>query len=90
MMLIDGRHIEEDELFASSKSFLKRYNNIYISEEQKDILDRYNIDVNNYKDVSSLIYDIEEILNDSIDKLEDLEWVSESISEYNYYNNVNK
>ena len=54
------------------------------------ILDRYDIDVNKYLNISELIYDIEECLNNSIDELDDLEWVSQTISEYNYYNNTNK
>ena len=81
---------DDNNFVASPKSFLKRYNNIDISEEQKDILDKYNINVNNYSNIDSLIYDIEDILNNSIEALEDLEWVSESIAEYNYYNNTNK
>jgi len=89
-MNIDGIYIDENELVSNEKSFLKKYNNIYISEEQKNILDRYDIDVNKYSNVSELIYDIEELLNDSIGELDDLEWVSQTISEYNYYNNTNK
>ena len=89
-MLIDNKYIDDNEIFKTEKSFLKRYNNIYISEEQKEILDRYDIDVNKYLSISELIYDIEECLNDSIDELDDLEWVSQTISEYNYYNNTNK
>lgn len=89
-MLIDGRYIDEEQLVATNKKFLKKYKNIYISEEQKNILDKYNIDVNNYSNISELIYDIEECLNDSYEELEDLEWVSQTISEYNYYNNTNK
>ena len=60
----------------------------YIDEE--DLVDKYNIDVTKYLNISELIYDIEECLNDSFDELEDLEWVSQTISEYNYYNNTNK
>ena len=68
----------------------KKYNNIYISEEQIAILKKYGIDINNYKDYSSLIYDIEDYLNNSYEQLDDLEWVSETLSETNYYNNTNK
>lgn len=89
-MLINGIEIEEDSFVGSEKTFLKKYNNIYISEEQKNILDKYNINVNNYSNINELIYDIEEYLNDSFDELDDLEWVSQTISEYNYYNNTNK
>ena len=89
-MLIDGRYIDENGLVQNEKNFLKKYNNIYVSEEQKDILDKSNIDVNKYSNISHLIYDIEECLNDSFEELEDLEWVSQTLSEYNYYNNTNK
>jgi hypothetical protein len=89
-MVIDGKYIDEENLVSNEKKFLKKYNNIYISEEQKNILDKYNIDVTKYLNVSELIYDIEEYLNDSYDELDDLEWVSQTISEYNYYNNTNK
>ena len=89
-MIIDGNFINEDEIISNDNKFLKQYNNVYISEEQKNILDKYNINVYNYSSISSLIYDIEELLNNSIEELEDLEWVSQTISEYNYYNNTNK
>ena len=39
---------------------------------------------------NELMYDIEDCLNDSYEELEDLEWVSQTLSEYNYYNNTNK
>ena len=89
-MLVDGKYIDDSEILKTEKNFLKKYNNIYISEEQKEVLDRYDIDVNKYLNISELIYDIEECLNNSIEELDDLEWVSQTISEYNYYNNTNK
>ena len=89
-MLLDGKYLDENELVKTEKSFLKKYNNIYISEEQKEILDKYDIDVNKYLNISELMYDIEECLNNSLEELDDLEWVSQTISEYNYYNNTNK
>lgn len=89
MMFIEN-NFDDSFYVALPKSFLKKYNNIYISEEQKDILDKYDINVNNYSNISSLIYDIEDILNNSTEILDDLEWVSSSIAEYNYYNNTNK
>ena len=89
-MVIDEKYLDENCLVATDKSFLKKFNNIYISEEQKNILDRYNIDVNNYINIEQLMYDIEDFLNNSIEELDDLEWVSQTISEYNYYNNTNK
>lgn len=89
-MLIDGFNINEDEVVSNEKSFLKKHNNIYISDDQINILKKYNINIDNYINLNELIYDIEECLNDSFEILEDLEWVSQTLSEYNYYNNTNK
>lgn len=89
-MYIDGNFISEDEIVASNNSFHKKHNNIYVTQEQITILKNYDIDIEKYSSINQLIYDIEEYLNNSNEYLEDLEWVSQSLSEYNYYNNTNK
>ena len=89
-MIIDGISFDNDEVISSEKKFMKKHNDIYISDEQIEILNKYNINIENYKNISELIYDIEECLNDSYTELDDLEWVSQTLSEYNYYNNTNK
>ena len=35
-------------------------------------------------------FDVTGLTKEEIEELEDLEWVSQTISEYNYYNNTNK
>ena len=89
-MIIDEFNLDIDEVVATDRKFLKKYNNIYISDEQISILSKYNIYIEKYTNVSELMYDIENCLNDSYEELEDLEWVSQTLSEYNYYNNINK
>lgn len=84
-----GDILNFDEFVAQENNFLKKINDIYISEKQIEILNKYGIDVNKYKNTSELIYYIEMYLNSS-EPLEDLEWVQESLSEYNYYANTNK
>lgn len=79
-----------DEDILKDVSFLKKYNNIYITANQINILKKYNIDINNYNNVKELIFDIELYLNNSLCPLDDLESVSQFLSEYNYYNNINK
>lgn len=64
-------------------------NDIYLSNNQIEILKRYNIDYLKYNNTSSLIFEIEEILNEGLGD-EDLESVSLSLQEFNYYNNTNK
>lgn len=64
-------------------------NNIYLSNNQIEILKRNNIDYLKYRDVRELIFDIEDLLNNGYGDLE-LEEVSIFLSEFNYYNNTDK
>lgn len=77
-----GLDIEKTRLKA-------RNNNIYLSDNQIEILKRYNIDYQKYNSISSLLFDIEEILNSGMGE-DDLEILSNDIQEFNYYNNTNK
>jgi len=84
-----GDILNFDEFVAQESDFLRIINDIYITENQVKVLEKYGIDINKYKNVNELIYHIESILNNG-DSMEDLEWVSENLSEYNYYANTNK
>lgn len=61
---------------------------IVLTNKEVDVLKRNEIDYEKYTSVSELLYDIDEILNYTDD--EELEVVSENISERNYYLNTNK
>ena len=63
-------------------------NDIYLTEEQVDILNFYNIDYRKCKSVSELISLIERNKDD--DNYDDLDWVSSNLSDFNYYHNTNK
>lgn len=89
-MIINGIELDENSVISTSDKFLCKHNNIYITDEQVNILKKYDIDVDKYINIEELMYVIEEYLNDSYDELSDLEWVSANLSEYNYYNNTNK
>ena len=79
--------LENDNL---EKKFLKeRTNGFLLSDEQIEILKIYNIDYNNYSNISELIYLIESYLNDG-NQDDDLEWLSRELSERNYYQNTEK
>lgn len=80
-------NIEED---FNKKSLKQRKNGIYLSDEQINILEKYNINYLNYNNINELIFYIEDYLNNSYMELEDLESVSEALSNFNYYNNTNK
>lgn len=66
----------------------KRENNMYLSDNQIEILRKYNINYSDYNNIEELIYKIEAILNQ--DYSEELDRISSELSEYNYYNNTNK
>ena len=61
---------------------------LYLTNKEIEVLKKYEINYNT--NIEMLIFEIEEILNDSDGDLTDLEEVSNSISEFNYYHNVNK
>lgn len=81
-------NLDNNDIMGGESTFLKKHGNIYISDDQVKILEKYNININKYSNVNELLYDIETILNEEI--FDDLEWVSSTLSEYNYYNNTNK
>lgn len=92
-MKINGKDVDINKLINNvhdDKSMIKmRGNGIYLSDNQIEVLKRYDIDYKKYISLNSLIFEIEEILNEEVDA-SDLEEVSSRLSELNYYNNTNK
>ena len=92
-MLINNKEIDINAItkdLLEDKDMIKnKGNGIYLSDNQINVLKRYNIDYKKYNSIKALIFEIENILNEETD-LEDLETVSESLAEINYYNNTNK
>ena len=81
-----------NEIDFESNSLEKINNNLYLSKKEIEVLKRYNIDYMNANSMNELIYRIEDILHYEFDNpdYEDLEIVSENLSERNYYINTNK
>lgn len=92
-MKVNGKKLDIDSLTKdvyNDKSMIQmRGNGIYLSDNQIEVLKRYDIDYKKYISLNSLIFEIEEILNEEVDA-SDLEEVSSRLSELNYYNNTNK
>ena len=92
-MEVNGKKLDIDSLTKdvyNDKSMIKmRGNGIYLSDNQIEVLKRYDIDYKKYISLNSLIFEIEEILNEEVDA-SDLEEVSSRLSELNYYDNTNK
>ena len=83
--IINSLDFELDELKQVKK-------NIYLNNREMQILKMYDIDFQNCVDMNDLLFKIDNVLNDLYDNsdIDDLEWVSSSISERNYYMNTNK
>lgn len=82
-----------DEIISGMNFEDNKFNNInglMLTNREIAILDQYKI---NYKSCSSLkeiLYEIEEILNDMEIVDEELDYISSTISERDYYQNTNK
>lgn len=92
-MKINEQNLDINKLTSDiydDKSMIKmRGNGIYLSDNQIEVLKRYDIDYKKYSFLNSLIFEIEEILNYETNA-RDLEEISLRLSELNYYNNTNK
>lgn len=71
-----------------NKYFHNKIGNLYLSKAEIDILKINDIDYEKYNNIKLLIYEIEEVLENNYS--EELEWVLNELSEFDYYNNVNK
>lgn len=92
-MIVNNKNLDIEKLVKDvyeDKSFIKnRGNGIYLSDNDVQTLKKYNINYEKYSSLNSLIFEIEEILNEEVDA-DDLEQISSKLSELNYYNNTNK
>lgn len=87
-------HNDIDELLKNidvEQDFLKDYGNgMLLNNKHIEVLNRYDFDYKKYSSMESLLFDIEEYLNDNSSDSEDLEWVSSELAEINYYHNTKK
>ncbi len=67
---------------------LNNVNGLLLTNKEIEILDRYNIDYKKCVSLKEVIYLIEDILEE--EEIEELDLISQSISERDYYQNTNK
>lgn len=79
-----------DEIDIKNNFRINRGNDIYLSNNQISILERNKIDYKKYSSLSSLIFDIEEYLNTTLEIDDELDELLTDLSEFNYYKNTNK
>ena len=88
--------ITDEEILEFSNSLdlesnlLKTYKSgVMLTNYETQVLDKYNIDYRSVSSLKEIIYLVEEVLNED-SSLDDLENISLSISERDYYMDTNK
>ena len=72
-----------------NKNSLVQCNNFLLTNYEIEVLNKYKIDYSKMKSLKEVIFYIESLLNDD-SSLDDLEEISRSISERDYYYYTNK
>ena len=73
----------------SSGSF-QNINGMMLTNHEIEVLDRYKIPYKKCNSLKEIIFEIEEIIDESDIVDEDLDYISSTISERDYYQNTNK
>lgn len=94
-MKVNGKEINIDRIVEELNprgNFLKqRKNGLLLSEEQIKILTQYQIDYLNYANLSSLLFEIDRVLNDQSEmENQELEHIYQELQEIHYYHETNK
>lgn len=91
-MIINGKEIsvkDAMELTNVKQDFLKRRENgLLLSDYQVNVLKQNGIDYRKYSNLSSLLFELEEVLTE--EENTELEEISKQLSEMYYYNEVHK
>lgn len=72
----------------NNNSLIKINDKIYLTNYQKEILDRYHIEYETCNDIKDIIFLIDDILE--TDYEEELDDVAKNLQEFSYYNFTNK
>lgn len=81
----------EENIKENEEHILKsRGSNLLLTDYQVSILKRNQIDYENYPSTKSLLFRIEEELNDNPDADYELEILSQELAERSYYQETNK
>lgn len=90
-MNIDDYNIDLEQLtgYLQTNNMHKNYNGLYLTDQQIEILNRYGFDYHNYNNMKSLLFDLENFLNNETD-CDDLELISQEIAEFSYYHDTKK
>lgn len=93
-MEIHGKEVEIEQLLEDlkiEKNFLKRrQNGLLLNDKQIEILNRYDIHYLEYSNLSSLLYAMNEMMNEEVVEDQELEQVFQELEEIHYYQETRK
>ena len=79
------------EMDFTGGQFVTCKNGLMLTNNEIDVLKRYGVDYEKCTTLKEIIYLVEDILNeDDSSDLDELEYISSTISERDYYQNTNK
>ena len=83
-----------EDLLKDIKFDLKKDNGkgLLLNNHEIEVLQRYGFDYKKYSSLNELIFEVDNYINEEgcFNDVDELEEVLERISEYHYYNEVNK
>ena len=87
------REFDIDRLVGEMEFESNKFNNInglMLTNREVEVLDRYNINYKSCTTLKEIIFQIEDLIQDMDIVEEDLDYISGTISERDYYQNTNK
>ncbi len=81
--------VEEDIYRLIEDNKFINVNGLMLTKKEINILNKYNIDYQKCKSLKEVLYEIEKVI-DFLGDIEQLDSISETIAERDYYQNTNK
>jgi len=78
------------EMDFTANELQKVGKNLLLTNHEIEVLDRYKIDYKKCSNLKEVLFEVEEIISDMDIVEDDIESISQSISERDYYQNTNK
>ena len=88
-----NKEFDIDRLVGEINFEANKFNNInglMLTNREVEVLDRYNINYKSCTTLKEIIFQIEDLIQDMDIVEEDLDYISGTISERDYYQNTNK
>lgn len=93
MQIINDNDIKlaAENLDFTTNQFSVCKNGLMLTNGELEVLKRYRIDYEKCQNLKELIFEMEEIIEENeYEDIDDLEYISKTISERDYYQNTNK